>query len=159
MEKIPKDVYEYIAHFADDKTVLNMLSVNKKFNQEGIFFRIIDKRYPLLIKFKNNCKTWRRFYIKMIYYIAKNYLEYEIPYISHEEFNPYKFYKENTDRHNCENKFDIIMGYALEIQRMDIVKLMIKKGARNFSKGLYLASKTGNINNVKFMIKRGADKF
>jgi hypothetical protein len=38
-----KDVYEYLLNFADDRTIINMLSVNKKFN-DPIFFEKLLKR-------------------------------------------------------------------------------------------------------------------
>jgi len=31
---IPKDVYEYLTNFTHDKTIVNMLSVNKNFRNE-----------------------------------------------------------------------------------------------------------------------------
>lgn len=30
--EIPKDLYDYLTNFADDKTILQMISVNKKYN-------------------------------------------------------------------------------------------------------------------------------
>ena len=36
------NIYEYIANFADDRTILSMLSVNKKFRDENLFKRIIQ---------------------------------------------------------------------------------------------------------------------
>ena len=65
-----KDVYEYLTNFADDKTILNMLSVNTKFSDDSFFKRVFERKYPLLMKFKKD-ETWRQFFIKMIYYIAK----------------------------------------------------------------------------------------
>ena len=56
---LPTDVYEYLANFADDRTILNMLSVNKKFNDEKFFKRVIQRKYPLLLRNRmkalNNC--------------------------------------------------------------------------------------------------------
>ena len=46
------NIYEYITNFADDRTIISMLSVNKKFRDENLFKRIIQRRYPLLIEFK-----------------------------------------------------------------------------------------------------------
>jgi hypothetical protein len=48
-------------NFADDKTILNMLSVNKKFNDSIFFEKIMKKRYPLLIKYKKKKETWKFF--------------------------------------------------------------------------------------------------
>lgn len=57
--KINKDVYEYMTNFADDKTVLSMFSVNKKFREEEYFSRVMSKRYPLLIKFRKDGETMK----------------------------------------------------------------------------------------------------
>ena len=34
------NIYEYITNFADDRTILTMLSVNKNFRDENLFRRI-----------------------------------------------------------------------------------------------------------------------
>lgn len=38
--ELTKDTYLYLTNFADDRTILNILSVNKKFN-DPIFFQQI----------------------------------------------------------------------------------------------------------------------
>ena len=37
---LPNDVYGYLTNFADDKDILNMLSVNKKFNDDVFFIEL-----------------------------------------------------------------------------------------------------------------------
>jgi len=64
---IPKDVYEYMTKFADDKNIVNMLSVNKTFRNEEFFKRVLERKYPLLIPFKKENKTWKDFYLEMCY--------------------------------------------------------------------------------------------
>jgi hypothetical protein len=92
-----KDIYLYITVFTDDKTTLNMLSVNKKFYDEKILLRVMNIKYPLLYKFTEKKKykklKLRVFYVKMMQYISKLFLEQDIPYISHKEFDPYELYK------------------------------------------------------------------
>src|SRR5579883_180438 len=89
---VSKDVYTYIMNFADDRTILNMLSVNKDFNNEEFFKKVMQRKYPLLIKYKKGYKTWKQFYIGMIYYISKLYEKFDIPYINVEEYNPEDLY-------------------------------------------------------------------
>ena len=36
-----KDLYEYLCYFVDDKTIINLLSVSKKFNNEETYERIL----------------------------------------------------------------------------------------------------------------------
>src|SRR5665647_2458708 len=69
--RLPGDVYEYLGRFAEDKDVLNMLSVNKKFNDPIFFERVLRNRYPFLLEFKDNETSWRSFYVSMIFYISK----------------------------------------------------------------------------------------
>ncbi len=85
--ELTKDAYEYLLNFADDKDVLNMLSVNKKFRDEKLFEKIMKRRYPLLLKFKLPRKSYKSFFIEMIYYISKLQEEFDIPYIPVKSFN------------------------------------------------------------------------
>lgn len=89
---IPKDVYEYLMNFADDRTILNMLSTNKKFNSPIFFENVIKRIYPSLIPFKKENESWRDFFIKMTYYIAKLEEEYVIVYTATETYNPEELY-------------------------------------------------------------------
>ena len=79
MDISDKNIYENIINFADNRTILNMLSVNKKFNDPIFFEKVIDRKYPLLKQFKEKNESWRQFFVKMAYYIAKLEEEYDIP--------------------------------------------------------------------------------
>ena len=53
---LDKDTYEYLTNFADDRTVLSLLSANKKFNDPKLFERILSRKYVLKKKKKvGNC--------------------------------------------------------------------------------------------------------
>lgn len=69
--EVSVDIYRYLLDFAEDKDVLSMLSVNKKFDDPVFFQKVLNKRYPYLLKFKTEESTWRQFYISMIFYISK----------------------------------------------------------------------------------------
>ena len=81
MEVSDKDIYEYIVNLAEDRVVINMLSVNKKFDDDLYFKKILERRYPLLIKFKPEDEAYKQFYLRMVKYMAKLWEEYKIPYI------------------------------------------------------------------------------
>jgi Ankyrin repeats (3 copies) len=151
---IPKDVYEYLTNFADDKTILNMLSVNKTFSDEKFFQRVLQRKYPLLIEFKNG--TWKQFYLRMSYYIAKLEEEFEIPYIPTKGYNPKEFYEEYKNRKDI---FNSAMRYAAYGGNIKIVKLMIEKGATDFDTAMKYAAQGGHMDIVKLMIEKGADDF
>jgi hypothetical protein len=70
-----------------------LLSVNRKFSDEVFFQRVVKRRYSLLVRFKRESETWRRFYLRMITYIAKLQEKYDIPYIHSPDFDPENFYK------------------------------------------------------------------
>ena len=96
---LTKDTYEYILNFADDRTILNMLSVNKKFRDEALFERIVKSRYPLLSKYIHY-NTWTNYYIEIIYYLSKLQEEFNFPYIKTAEFRPqnlYEHFKKHPD--------------------------------------------------------------
>ncbi len=88
---LSKDIYEYLLNFVDDKDVINMLLVNKKFCNEELFERELRRRYPLLTRFKKE-KSWRDFYISTIYHLEK-LKSLDIPYVKIYDFNPENIYK------------------------------------------------------------------
>ena len=71
-----KDVYEYMLNFADDKTIINMLSVNKHFNDEKFFEKVMKRRYPLLIEFRKEKESWKHLFIRMVHILALLYEKY-----------------------------------------------------------------------------------
>ena len=83
---LPKDIYLYLSDFADDRTILNMLSVNKEFYTEHYFERLLQRRYPLLIKYKTNEETWKRFYIRVIHNLSLLQEKFDFPYIPNPDF-------------------------------------------------------------------------
>lgn len=46
-----KDAYLEIAKAADDRTIVRMLSVNKKFHDDDFFKLVFEHKDPLLVKF------------------------------------------------------------------------------------------------------------
>src|SRR5437868_14975217 len=92
---LTKDTYEYLTNFANDRDILNMLSVNRKFSDDAFFYRVMKRRYPLLLKYKKKDETYKRLYLRMITYISKLNDEFGIPYMPHPIFNPDRFYNQN----------------------------------------------------------------
>ena len=154
---LPTDVYLYLLNFADDRTALQMLSVNKKFSDDIFFERILDRKYPYLKQFKKEDETWRRFFVRMTYYIDKLDKEYGIPYIPTKYYDPEKFYNE----WGKDSKY--IYNYAMFAAAyggyLDIVNLMIDKGAADFNMAMCLAAGKGYLDIVKCLIEKGATWF
>ena len=151
---IPKDLYEYLAGFADDKTIVKMLSVNKKFNDPVFFQRIFNRKYPLLIRYKKDNENWKDFYLSMVKYISKIEEEFGIPYIPIENYNPKKTYNDHKKGINIYNN---AMFFAAK-GHMEILKLLIEKGADNFNDAMVSAvnEENININIIKILIEKGA---
>ena len=150
MDIANKDIYEKIANFADDRTILTMLSVNKKFRDEKLFQRIIQRRYPLLIEFKQPEETWQHFFVKMTYYIHKLEEDYDIPYIPTKGYDP-------RDLFNSNDKYNEAMNYAARVGSLDLVKLFIDKGANEYNEAMNYAARGGSLDLVKFFIDKGAN--
>lgn len=111
---VPKDVYLEIVSKMTDRDVLNMLSVNKKYNNPEFFRQILFKRYPLLVAYrkliysdKQNIETqqtqtqtienietesWKSLYLRMVKYIYLLKEKYNINYIQAMGFNPKRVY-------------------------------------------------------------------
>ena len=99
-----KDIYLLLTSFVDDKSVVRMLSVNRKFNDPEFFRLLFSKRYPNLIKFKKkNEEDWKQFYLNMIYWISKLEEDFHYNYIDDAKYkiatseNPKEIYNELID--------------------------------------------------------------
>ena len=64
---ISKDVYEYLTQYADNRTILNMLSVNREFRDDSFFAKVIRRKYPELIIFKREHQTWKSFFLELVH--------------------------------------------------------------------------------------------
>jgi len=68
---ICKDIYEYMLNFVDDNTAINMLSVNKKFNDDKNFERLMRIKYPKFVYHKKEYETWKKTFIRNSYFFNK----------------------------------------------------------------------------------------
>jgi hypothetical protein len=89
--EISKDMYLEIAKVSDDRTILQMLDVNKKFNDPEFFRELIIRKYPVLFKFKKIDEDWKHFYLRIVKYMAK--LREEFDYTLSLDVDPEQFYK------------------------------------------------------------------
>ena len=154
-----KDLYEYIACLSDDYTVLNMLSVNKTFQDSIYFKRIMSKRYPYLVKMKPEEQTWKSFYVEMIYYNSILEKDYNIPYIPARNYNPKKLFHEKNYSSISFKKCNRALRYAVEAGLLDTVKILSEKTEIHPELGLHYSAYVGNFEMVKIMIEKGACDF
>ena len=146
-----KDTYEYLTRFADDRTILNMLSVNKKFNDDALFQRVLLRKYPLLIKYKKNGETFKSLFVRMVYVIAKIREEYDVPYIPTEGYNPDIWYKKRKKELTTLNE---LLMYASLIGDFDIVRKIIDIGYDAYFTVLFYGAAGNHINLVKWALEK-----
>ena len=162
---LTKDTYEYILNFADDRTILNMLSVNKKFRDEALFERIVKTRYPLLAKYIHY-NTWTNYYIEIIYYLSKLEEEFDFPYIKTAEFRPqnlYEYFKKDPD-----SKTIITLGlnFANKSGEIDKIKYFLNRAQEELGDDFYKfsvhqairdATKQNRLETVKSLLEEYED--
>lgn len=89
-----KDIFQHLGDIADDKTVLQMIYLNKKTYGDDYIKRILESRYPYLLQYKDPRESYRHFYVKNIYYIAKIREEFNVIYNKdYSHITPQNFYK------------------------------------------------------------------
>jgi len=165
---LTKDAYEYLLNFADDKDIINMLSVNKKFADDDFFKRLILRKYPYLASFKREDETWRKFFVKMVYYLSLLKENHQIPYIPAKNYNPEEFYKQY-------GKSVLAIYFATEIavneggnyelvqQMLNRIKTIAPKIKINYIASLNdlldQATESGDLDTIKLLLKNGANDF
>ncbi len=149
MEIHDKDIYEYIVNLADDRDVINMLAVNRKFNDDSYFKKILEKRYPLLLRFKKD-ETYKQFYLKMVKYMALLWEKYQIPYIPGKDFNP-KYFYEKFDKNGI---YTIVLLEAVEIGDIKLTQYLMDKGAKVNEFAYISVGVGGSVEMMKFLLQK-----
>ena len=149
--ELPKDVYEYLTNFADDRDILNMLSVNKQFNYDDeIFRRVMQRKYPLLIRYRKENESWKSLFIRMVYYLSELKEKYGIPYIPTDGCDP-----KNLLDNNKETIYNAALECAIIGVHLDLVKLFIYKVKIAYiAVAIYTAAEYGKKNIVDYLLER-----
>ena len=125
---VSPDIYQHIASFSDDITVLRMLSTNRKFNDPILFQRMIRNRYPLLERYKLPYEDWKHFYLRMIqaiYSLAEN----DFPYVPDVRFNPVEIYQKLQKPRKDDywgRGWGEGIDYSSAIGRLDLLKIIVE---------------------------------
>lgn len=142
-----KDVYEHMMNFADDKTIINMLSVNRQFNDEKFFEKVMKRRYPLLIEFRKEGESWKRLFIRMVHILAILNEKYNIPYIPTKGCDPEKLLK--IPKRDIYNQAGMCAAAG---NHVDILKQLIETGKmRGVWQEFNFASQYGSIQVMDFL--------
>ena len=148
MEVSDKDIYSYIVNLAEDRDVINMLSVNRKFSDDLYFKKVLEKRYPLLLRFKSPYETYKKFYLKMVKYMSKLWEEYKIPYIAAKFFNPESRYKQAAVLHI----YTVTLMDVAEVGDIKLAEYLIDKGGKVTSLAYEAAARGGTVEMLKFLM-------
>ena len=143
---LTKDMYEYLLNFADDRAIINMLSVNKKFHDEEFFERIMKRKYPDLIKYRKDNETWKHLFVRMVYYISLITEKFGIPHFV--GLNPIPVFNGIVD------PFYAIVTKAAEVGNLEVLKLLNfhNRAPIYFNDMLEYAANTGHLNVIKYFL-------
>lgn len=122
---LTKDTYEYLLNFAEDKDIINMLSVNRKFSNEEFFERIMKRKYPDLIQYKKENETWKSFFIRMVHYISRVKEEYKVDYFP--GLDPVYVLS------GFQSPFYMIGSSAAKIGNVEAIKQLLKTKSKSLS--------------------------
>ena len=157
MDIADKDVYEYMMNFADNRTLLNMLSVNKQFRDENFFRKVMERRYPLLIEYRKEGETWRHFFIRMVFYLSELWEKYQIPYIPTKGCSPESLLYRKIRITENEIYNDALLCAASGNQ-LQIAKYLIEeKGATDLFNSFDWASRYGSIEVMEYLYQKSAE--
>ena len=154
MEIGNKDLYEYILNLTDDKTTINMIRANPKvFDNERFYEKVMRKRYPLLIEFRKENETWKALYLRMVYILAKLQEDYKIPYIPTKGCSPERLLEKGTERR--QSIYNFALGCAAAGGHIHLIDLFLPK-ADDIDSALNMAGQYSNLKTVKYLIRKGA---
>lgn len=149
---LPKDVYLTLTEHADDRTIVNMLSVNKKFHDPKFFQLIFEKKYPLLVRFKKDIESWKNYYLRTIYYISRLKDDYKLDYVPAPSLNPRFFYYKMKYPIDMDTKRALrsYISYVTETGDINLINKYKDKFPYKYDmkEG---AVRSGNINIVKYV--------
>ena len=182
-----KDVDREILKHADDEDLLKICAINRKtWNSvcDDAFLRRRLSKYPGIEKYKKENESWKQFFLKFIYYIAKMKEKFQFQYTYGDFRKQYKLldkyeYDENSlliassrkgelplmkfaiekgaDIHTEE---DLALKHAAWQGHLDAVRYLVENGADihdNEDEPLRQAAEYGHLDVVKYLVEHGAD--
>ena len=148
-----KDVDREILKHLDDDSLLRACRVDRRMWDEvcddAFFRRRLIGRYPGIEKYKLENETWKRFFLRYVYYTSKMRDEYKFEYSGGDFKRQYDLLKSYT--------VDYVLILAAVFGELSLVKYAVEKGVKPSSSALITASSHGNLDVVKYLIEKGAD--
>jgi hypothetical protein len=157
MEKLSRDEMYVLGLTLEPKALLTFCQTDKKFNEkvcknDNFWREKLRKDYPLLEKFNYKKDAWKKFYLKMIYYISKLEEDFGVPYFPLKNYSPEDLHLFRGSS-NFQNQ---IMKYAAGVGNIDLIEKMLKQRASELTSAISAAAEEGHLETVKFLIKKGA---
>jgi ankyrin repeat protein len=157
-----KDLDREILKWVDDAELLKICSVDKRIwnnvCDDNFLKRRLTQKYPGIDKFKLKSETWKIFFLRSSYYIAKMEEDFKFQY------NGGNFIRQLTllEKYPDINK---LLFQSSKSGELDIVKYALKKGAdihageytSTSEDALALASEYNRLDIVKYLIESGAN--
>ena len=162
--RVLKDVYLYISKFTDLKTVINMLSVNKKFN--NCYEIVLKNRYPRCAQFKAETESWKEFALDIFYHIFIIENIFDIKLSSNYNVDPrdinWNIFSYINMISCIESDIDaedyVDINYKTFTNYYHSLKILFDNLQKKFYIILYCAIGMNQYNIIKIMIEMGADK-
>jgi ankyrin repeat protein len=152
---LSNDIIQKLSQHTDDRTLLNLLSTNKKiYNDEKLLRSIYIQRYPQLV----NLQTWRERLLETIKEISELREKYNFDYYRYNMGDPKKqlnIFKGIRDSRNM----SFVITKASIKGELALVKFALDNGASIHTGNdspLILASGYGHLNVVKYLLENGA---
>lgn len=150
-----KDTDFHLFSMLEDKDLLNLCKANPSLDicSDDIFWQ--QRFYKNFGKYeKSDSKTWKTFYLQMIYYIEKNI----------QPESPIRFMPLSTQKIDFGNKMYNLselsagLGDAIEDGQIDIVKIFLDKGITT-RYSLEYSAKSGNKELVDLFLEKGYNDY
>jgi hypothetical protein len=159
-----KDIDWEILKYIDDKELLKVCAINKKFWYETCDDNFIRRRlmkYPEIEEYKNKDESWKQFFLTVIYYVSMMKKNCSIEYKKgnfKDQYHTRKLYARISNEKIIVK--DKSLKYCGQEGYLEVIKRLSEDGAdvhANFESALRYASENGHIDIVKYLVELGSN--
>ena len=149
-----KDVDREVLKHVDDRDLLKFCRVDRRFWNEVCDDNFLRRRlgkYPGIEKYKREDESWKQFFLRVIYRIARMKERFQFEYIGGDFEMQYLIL-------DMEGSMGFILNEAAERGEFPLILYAIKNGVNLQKAGtgsLYSAAKYGHLNVVKYLVENG----
>ena len=150
-----KDVDREVLKWIDDKDLLKVCTINRKTWYEVCddnFFKRRLNKYPGIEKCKIPLESWKRFFLRFVYYATRMREQYKFEYTDGSFKSQYNLLK-------LKNHKNRLLISSAQIGELSLIKYAVENGADlhyDADGALSYASREGHLDVVKWLIANGA---